>query len=323
MRKIKSKIFLAILVISAIAVFVILRAKGNNQSNEIIQEVNPSLGVIQTYISTTGTVYPKNRLEVMPSVSGRIDSILVREGDRVKPGQILAWMSSTERAALLDAAEGQGEAILKYWKEVYKPIALLAPIDGEVIVATIQPGTTVTTSEPIVVLSDRLIIRAQVDETDIGKIKLKQSAIVTLDAYPDTKINAQVDHIYYESETVNNVTIYKVDLTPENMPEFLRSGMNATIDFKADGRQNALLLPVEAVRKENGEDYVLLKQNGSNNPAKQVVTIGITDDKNYEILSGLSASDTVIVTTKKYVFSAGGSESTNPFMPKMAKEKKK
>ena len=170
MRKIKSKIFLAILVISAIAVFVILRAKGNNQSNEIIQEVNPSVGVIQTYISTTGTVYPKNRLEVMPSVSGRIDSILVREGDRVKPGQILAWMSSTERAALLDAAEGQGEAILKYWKEVYKPIALLAPIDGEVIVATIQPGTTVTTSEPIVVLSDRLIIRAQVDETDIGKI---------------------------------------------------------------------------------------------------------------------------------------------------------
>jgi macrolide-specific efflux system membrane fusion protein len=323
MRKIKSKIFLAILVISAIAVFVILRAKGNNQSNEIIQEVNPSLGVIQTYISTTGTVYPKNRLEVMPSVSGRIDSILVREGDRVKPGQILAWMSSTERAALLDAAEGQGEAILKYWKEVYKPIALLAPIDGEVIVATIQPGTTVTTSEPIVVLSDRLIIRAQVDETDIGKIKLKQSAIVTLDAYPDTKINAQVDHIYYESETVNNVTIYKVDLTPENMPEFLRSGMNATIDFKADGRLNALLLPVEAVRKENGEDYVLLKQTGSNNPAKQVVTIGITDDKNYEILSGLSASDTVIVTTKKYVFPAGGSEGTNPFMPKMAKEKKK
>ena len=88
--------------------------------------------------------------------------------------------------------------------------------------ATIQPGQTVTTSDAVVVLSDRLIVRAQVDETDIGKIKLNQGAFITLDAYLDTKIGAVVDHIYYESETVNNVTIYKVDLIPENTPEFFR-----------------------------------------------------------------------------------------------------
>lgn len=138
----------------------------------------------------------------------------------------------------------------------------------------------------MVVLSDHLIVRAQVDETDIGKIKLGQNAFITLDAYPNAKIKATVEHIYYESETVNNVTIYKVDLIPEKTPEFFRSGMNATIDFKAEGRENALLLPVEAVRKEKDENYVLLKQNGSENPVKRVVKIGITDDKSYEVLSG-------------------------------------
>jgi len=317
MRKTKSKIIFGILVLLAISAFIVVKIKGKGQGNEIVKEVNPSLGTIQTFISTTGTVLPKNRLEVKPPVGGRIESILVQEGDKVKLGQVLAWMSSTERAALLDAAEGQGEDVLKYWKQVYKPIALLAPIDGEVIVATTQPGQTVTTADAVIVLSDHLIVRAQVDETDIGKIKLKQGAFITLDAYLDTKIGAVVDHIYYESETVNNVTIYKVDLVPEKTPEFFRSGMNATVDFQAESRENALLLPVEAVRKEKDDSYVLLKQEGSNNPAKRLIKIGITDDKNYEVLSGVSSADTVLVTTKKYVFPGAASSGTNPFLPNM------
>ncbi|MDD5196759.1 MAG: HlyD family efflux transporter periplasmic adaptor subunit [Candidatus Omnitrophota bacterium] len=317
MRKIKSKIIVVILVLLAVSVFIAIKIKSKEQSSEIIREVKPVLGIIQTYISTTGTVYPKNRLEVKPPVNGRIESIAVKEGEKVKDGQVLAWMSSTERAALLDAAQGQGEAVLKYWEQVYKPISLLSPIDGEVIVATTQPGQTVTTSDAVVVLSDHLIVRAQVDETDIGKIKLGQGALVTLDAYLDTKIKATVEHIYYESETVNNVTIYKVDLIPEKTPEFFRSGMNATIDFKAEGREDVLLLPVEAVRKEKSEDYVLLKNNGSDNPVKRVVKTGITDDKNYEILSGVTSSDTVLVTTKKYVFPSADSSGSNPFLPNM------
>jgi macrolide-specific efflux system membrane fusion protein len=317
MLKHKSKITFVILILLFIGVFVFIKIKGKNSNSEAIKEVRPAIGAIQTFISTTGTVLPKNRLEIRPPVAGRIESILVKEGENVKEGQVLARMSSTERAALLDAAEGQGEKTLKYWEEVYKAIQLLSPIDGEVIVATTQPGQTVTTSDAVVVLSDRLIVRAQVDETDIGKIKLKQGAFIILDAYLDTKIGATVDHIYYESETVNNVTIYKVDLIPVNMPEFFRSGMNATIDFKAESREKALLLPVEAVRKEKDDSYVLLKQEGSNNPAKRVVKVGITDDKNCEILSGVTSSDTVLVTTKKYVFPSADSSGSNPFLPNM------
>ncbi|MDD2679627.1 MAG: efflux RND transporter periplasmic adaptor subunit [Candidatus Omnitrophica bacterium] len=315
MLKIKFKIIFWVFLIAAIAAFVIFKVQSKDSGSQVIKEIKPTIGTIQTFISTTGTVLPKNRLAVKPPVNGRIESIAVKEGEKVKDGQLLAVMSSTERAALLDAAEGQGEKVLKYWEGVYKPISLLSPIDGEVIVATTQPGQIVTTSDAIVVLSDHLIVRAQVDETDIGRIKLNQEAIVTLDAYPDKKIKASVEHIYYESETVNNVTIYKVDLLPEDVPEFFRSGMNATIDFKAEGRKDALLLPVEAVRKEKDETYCLVKQYSSDIPAKRVVKIGVTDDKNYEILSGVTTEDTIIVTTKKYIFPSAGSSGSNPFMP--------
>jgi len=314
MRKPKTKIIIGVLVLLVVAAGLALKLKSKGASTEVIKEITPTIGTIQTFISTTGTVLPKNRLEIKPPVGGRIESILIQEGESVKKGEILAWMSSTERAALLDAAEGQSEEALKYWKEAYKAIPLLSPIDGEVIVATTQPGQTVTTTDAIVVLSDHLIVRAQVDETDIGKIKLGQGAFITLDAYPDSKINASVEHIYYESQTVNNVTIYNVDLLPEKVPQFFRSGMNATVDFKAEGKENALLLPVDAVHKDKTESYVLLKSEEGKEPLKRAVTLGITDDKNFEILSGIIAKDIVIIKTKKYALPSSNTGS-NPFSP--------
>ncbi|MGE5308500.1 MAG: efflux RND transporter periplasmic adaptor subunit [Deltaproteobacteria bacterium] len=284
-------------------------------SNEVVREISPKVGAIRIIISSTGTVLPKNRLQVKPPVNGRIDSILVKEGDKVKKGQTIGWLSSTERAALLDAAQGQGEEQLKYWQQVYKPIALVAPIDGEVIVATMQPGQAVTTADAALVLSDQLIVRAQVDETDIGKIREGQQASVSLDAYADQKIPATVDHIYHESQTVNNVTIYNVDLVPQTVPDFFRSGMNANCEFVQKGKEDALLIPLDAVQKSKDGNYVLVKGEGRE-PEKRPVTLGLSDDKNVEITQGLSEDDTVVVKSKKYTAPKSGSGgSSNPFMP--------
>ena len=314
MRNNKLKVIFILLVVLGVAAFVVVKMLPKTPGDEITQEVTAVRGTIKVVISTTGTVLPKNRLQVKPPVNGRVDSILVKEGDDVKQGQTLALMSSTERAALLDAAQEQGEEALKYWKEVYKPIVLLSPIDGEVIVATTQPGQTVTTADAVVVLSDHLIVRAQVDETDIGKIANDMKATVTLDAYPDTKIKAAVEHIYYESQTVNNVTIYNVDLTPQEVPDSFRSGMNATVDFIVEDKRDIVIIPLEAVNK-NGESYVLLKQANANEPVRTPVKLGITDDKNVEVISGVNENDRIILKSKKYVLPKSGSTGTNPFMP--------
>jgi len=92
-------------------------------------------------------------------------------------------------------------------------------VDGEVIVSKDYSGQTITTADVVIVLSDHLIVQAQVDETDIGKIKLGQEVKLTLDAYPQIKITGKVNHIYYESLIVNNVTIYQVDILPDSVPK--------------------------------------------------------------------------------------------------------
>lgn len=281
----------------------------------MIKEVTVTVGSIRNVVSCTGTVLPKNRLEIKPPVSGRIEKILVQEGQQVKTGENLAIMSSTERAALLDAARGKGDDTLRYWQDTYKPIPLLSPIDGEVIVAKTQPGQTVTTSDAVVVLSDHLIVRAQVDETDIGKITGNMKAIITLDAYPDIKISARVEHIYYESETVNNVTVYLVDLIPDEISAFFRSGMNAAIDFIIQNKENTLLLPQEAVYTENSSSYVLMQNADIKELVTRPVTLGLTQDKFVEIVSGLSAQEKVVIKTKKYSLPKSSSLGKNPFLP--------
>ncbi|MDD5561954.1 MAG: efflux RND transporter periplasmic adaptor subunit [Candidatus Omnitrophica bacterium] len=320
----KRKILFIIILVSLVAcVLIFMKMRGGRGPAEVTREIKPAMGSMQVVISSTGTVYPKNRLEIKPPVNGRVEEILVKEGESVRTGQILAYMSSTERAALLDAASDQGEEKLKRWQKIYKAIPLRSPIKGEVIVATTQPGQTVSTADAVIVLSDQLIVRAQVDETDIGKIHLGQEAAITLDAYPDTKIKAKVDHIYYESQTVNNVIVYKVDLVPEDVPDFFRSGMSASVDFIVENKENTLILPVEAVQQDKGEDYVLLKQEGSIKPVKRVVKLGIAEGDNYEILSGITAADTILVMTNESVSPAADSNTgSNPFMPKFPKQKK-
>ncbi|OGC09980.1 hypothetical protein A3F86_02470 [candidate division WOR-1 bacterium RIFCSPLOWO2_12_FULL_45_9] len=98
-------------------------------------------------------------------------------------------------------------------------------------------------------MADKLIVKAQVDETDIGKIRVGQQVVIELDAYAGKEISGRVEHIAYESETVNNVTIYEVDIVPVEVPEFFRAGMSATVNFVLEEKKNVILLPLRAVKK--------------------------------------------------------------------------
>ncbi|MFA6004262.1 MAG: biotin/lipoyl-binding protein, partial [Elusimicrobiota bacterium] len=86
---------------------------GRNLSRTVAVETGP----IEDTVEATGAVAPLNRVEIKPPISGRIEKLLVDEGARVKNGDIIGWMSSTDRAAILDAALAQGPQALKDWQD--------------------------------------------------------------------------------------------------------------------------------------------------------------------------------------------------------------
>ncbi len=315
MMKIRKKgIYFTLLILAAAAALFIKTRLTPHSEKALIREISPAYGSIETVISTTGTVKPQNRLEIKPPIAGRVEEILVREGQKVKAGEVLALMSSTERAALLDAAYLKGEEV-EYWKQVYKATPLVAAIDAEVIVRAVEPGQTITASDAVVVLSDRLIVKAQFDETDIGKVKLGQTAFIGLDAYPNVKVGAKVDHISYESELVNNVTIYEVDILPETTPEVFRSGMSANVEIIEKSKEKALLLPLEAIQRDQEGSFVFLSRGNGKPPLKQKVSLGLSDGTNVEVTSGIGPRDKIIVQSEQYLLSKDAPSGGNPFMP--------
>ncbi len=328
------KIFIVFLVIIFVSgVVVILSKKTKVQQFEEIKVIR---GDLVSSFRISGTVEPRNRLPIKPQVAGRIEEILVSEGERVKKGQILAWLSSSERAALLDIAKSQGEQEYQKWLEVYKPTPIIAPLDGFIIVRDKEPGQMINTSDYVVVMADELIIKAYVDETDLRYIKLGQVVRCSLDAYPDVKFLGKIEHVAYESTSINNVTVYEVKIKPilsekeinfslwrenrkekyfrdkmdkklpqRNIASILRSGMTTTIEVIAGERKNVLILPTTAIQDMGKEKFVWIKKDKK--ILKQPVEVGISDGKNVEIILGLNEGDIVLkpqILKDKKIFSS-------------------
>jgi macrolide-specific efflux system membrane fusion protein len=300
-------IMIASILIVVIAVFVIVQKRSNREE---YKKIPVTVGSMRVTVLGTGSVEPENRLDIKAPVPGRIEKILVVEGKFVKKGDTLLVISSTERAALIDAARGTGGTEeQKKWEEYYKPAPVLAPINGMIIARNFEPGQTFTTADAILTMSDRLTVKAQVDETDIAKIHLKQSADIVLDAYPNQVIPAHVDQIAYDAKTINNVTTYIVDVLPNKTPKFMLSGMTANVTFLIDNKENVILLPVEAIRNKDNAFYTLVQDPSSNDIIERKIETGTTDGKNVEVVSGLSKGDIVLIAKPK----ANKSKQNNPF----------
>ncbi len=278
------------------------------------EPVTVQRGDVAVSIQATASITPENRVEIKPPVGGRMEEVLFEEGINVKKGQILAWMSTTDRAALIDAARARGPKELERWQEIYKATPVVAPLDGSIILRKVEPGQTVSSSEVVMVLSDHLIAEAQVDETDLAQIHLGQPVKVVLDAYPDRKLIGKVTHISYESKTVLNVTTYTIEINLEQIPEFVRSGMTAVANFHIAAHTNVLHLAFDAVRQEKNRSVVTLPAPEENaQPETREVKTGLNDGKRIEIVSGLEENETVLIVHAPVNVPG---QTTNPFMPK-------
>ena len=293
MQKKKTFIVLAVFLLLAAAAGLWWALRDKNPS-PAYREASVTRGPIEVTVQSTGTVHPRNRIEIKPPLAGRAEEVVVREGQRVRKGQVLLWMSSSERAALIDAARARGPEEVKRWEEFYRATPVVAPIDGTVIQRTVEPGQSFAATDALLVIADRLLVEAQVDETDIAKIRVQLPARIQLDAYPEDIVPATVGAVAYEAKTVNNVTTYTVDVLPSKVPPTMRSGMTATVTFVLATKENVLHVPAHALRDKDGRKSVLVP-DAKGAPREQVVETGLTDGRQTEIRSGLADGDKLLI----------------------------
>ncbi|MEN9540886.1 MAG: hypothetical protein RLZZ459_977 [Cyanobacteriota bacterium] len=184
-------------------------------------------------------------------------------------------------------------------------LTVRAPFSGVITARYADPGAFVTpttsasatagaSSSSIVELAQGLEAIAKVPESDIGRLRVGQSASVRVDAFPDRRFAARVRQIAPRAEKVNNVTSFEVKLELLQPPPELRIGMTADIDFNTGALPPRTIVPTVAVVTEEGKPGVLLVGK-DNQPTFQPVSLGASSGRDTQILEGLRPGQRIFI----------------------------
>jgi len=174
---------------------------------------------------------------------------------------------------------------------------ITAPIRGVVAEVTTREGETVAAdfSAPtfVTILDlDRLEVLAYVDETDIGRVEVGQTATFTVDTYPEMEFAATVNTIQPRAELQNSVVNYVVRLDFEPVDHFiLRPEMTAHVQLVVAEREGALTAPRNALKRRDGRQFVVVQREGE--WIETGVSTGWRSENKVEILSGVSQGDVI------------------------------
>jgi len=196
------------------------------------------------------------------------------------------------------AAKEAAKAALEFSKVQMSYATIKAPISGVIASVTTQEGETVAaglnapTFVTIIDLS-RLQVDAFVDETDIGRVKVGQKALFTVDTYPDKEFTGKVKAIYPKAIIQENVVNFDVVIEIDDPKiELLRPDMTTSVTIYQEEKKGVLTIPRAAVVKEENSRFVLVKQ-ADGTFEKRAIKTGSQSGSDIEVISGLNEGDTV------------------------------
>lgn len=183
---------------------------------------------------------------------------------------------------------------------------LRAPFAG--VVATVE-GNIGQKPEAVVVTlvrTERVEMHARVDEADVESVAKGQPVIVNTYASPDVKITGVLETISPISTSEQGVVLFPITIRLEPGGQRLRGGLSANAMIEVSSRENVLLVPNRAIRREGDERVVYVRRDGDEQE-RRVVEIGVRDSEVSEIVNGVSEGEEVAVPSR-----AGGSIGGGP-----------
>ncbi|MGP1684156.1 MAG: efflux RND transporter periplasmic adaptor subunit, partial [Giesbergeria sp.] len=304
--------------------------------------VQPQTRELRLSISITGTLQPRNWTTVKAKVSGELKTILVREGEAVRPGQVLARIDAQDAEARLDekiadleAGRAQlalaqknrannlallqqkfisqnafdsvqssyqvSEAKLKALeaqvalaKKALADTVVSAPQAGIVSQRHAQPGEKLPVDGKIVTLVDlaEMEVEAAVPASDIPSIRVGQEVHFRVEGFGEREFHGRIDRINPATQTGSrSILVYAV---LPNRDSALKGGMFAKGSVTLSRIESAQVLPLSAVREENGKAYVLRVDN--DRLEQRAVKLGLrnADEGVVQIVDGLDAQSRVV-----------------------------
>lgn len=141
-----------------------------------------------------------------------------------------------------------------------KGVVLERDVDaGQIVAASLSAPVLFTIAEDLT----RMELQVAIDEADIGRIKIGQAAVFTVEAYDNRSFPAIISEVRLASETVDGVVTYLAILTVENKDMLLRPGMTATADIIVASVTDALVVPNAALRYQPVQEATATGTSGN------------------------------------------------------------
>ncbi|MBI3448957.1 MAG: efflux RND transporter periplasmic adaptor subunit [Acidobacteria bacterium] len=293
-----------------------------------------SISDIQVAVNEVGTIEPLVKVDVKSTLSGKVTDLIVREGDRVKKGQVLARVEpDVNQAQTLSAVRSEfnmaeirandakrvletntrlheegylSDEALKDFKLKFdtamedlesaktknriveesgvplsgeistsQRVNLISPMDGFVIKRNVEVGQTVTSgvssfNEGTIIYTvadlQSMLIKASINEVDIGRVRLSQPVAISVDAFPYKHFDGTVTHISPAARQKDKIKVFDIEITlKDQVPDF-RAGMTANIEVRGEKAADALAVPVEAIFKKNDRELVYVVKGTFDEP---------------------------------------------------------
>ncbi|MBX7133978.1 MAG: efflux RND transporter periplasmic adaptor subunit [Fimbriimonadaceae bacterium] len=212
------------------------------------------------------------------------------------------------------ASVDQLQSVLRDSRRQLGETDIVSPINGVVTKKLVQVGELVaslssfSSGTPIVRVEDRtsMLIKLDINEIDVAKLKLGMDAEVSVDALPGQKFMGKIAKIAPASKATGTtvttgepVVKYEVEVRLDKADPRLKSGMSAKCTMTSQKATNVLKIPLEYLGRDGEKYYVALSDEGADvkpgapvaesKPNRKTVTIGLQDSNSVEIKSGVEA----------------------------------
>jgi RND family efflux transporter MFP subunit len=291
-----------------------------------VEVATANSGDISAYYSSTATLEADEEATVVAKVRGIVEELNVEEGDMVQAGDVLAQLEDEQLAleaerdkATMDrlknelnrkeelynknliSAQEFENAKYEYQaqKSAYelaqlqvKYSQIRAPINGVISDRMIKVGNMISTDQEVFHITDfdPLLAVLNVPEHEMNKLQKGQSALIQVDAVSGETFEGRVLRI---SPTVNPETgTFEVTVSIKDESRQLKPGMFGRVRIVYDTRQNALMVPKNAVMNEDGISSVYVINNQL--AFRKSIRTGYVNGSNIEVIEGLNPADTVV-----------------------------
>jgi len=297
---------------------------------DVLARVEPDLAQAQSLaetknqLSSTQIRYEQARKNYEQDHKMFVSGLLANKANRDSESEYLAAKQEYEKAQeKYNLVEKSGIPISQS-AQSFTGSNVTAPMSGVVLTKNVEIGESITSGVSsfnagtvMFTVADvsKMIVKAGVNEVDIGKIHVGMPVKVTLDAYPKVAFAGRIDRIAPAVRLDDKVRVFDVEIRLDAQGRELRSGMTANIEVAGERKDKVLTVPVESVFQRDEGEIVFIKKNldpktiaeqasrkkddKDNKDAwkqyfeKRTVVTGLSDNSRVEVLKGLKRGDEV------------------------------